>query len=64
MAHLHNTGYNCGGTLCLGIQQRTAKAAGPSLVDGGQLKVGGVSGPNVRQSTHWEIQRRLGDSAL
>ena len=28
------------------------------------LKWGGVSGPNVRQSTHWEIERRLGDSAL
>ena len=28
------------------------------------LKWGGASGPNVRQSTHWEIQRRLGCSAL
>ena len=57
-------GYNYGGTLSTDIQQRKAKAAGPSLVDGGQPKVEGVSGPNVRQCTHWEIQRRLGDSAL
>ena len=64
MAYLHNTGYNYGGTLSTDIQQRKAKAAGPSLVDGGQPKVEGVSGPNVRQCTHWEIQRRLGDSAL
>ena len=64
MAYLHNAGYNYGGNLSTGIQQRTAKAAGPALVDGGQLKVGGASGPNVRQSTHWEIQRRLGCSAL
>ena len=33
-------------------------------MDGGQFKVGGASGPYVRQSTHWEIQRRLGCSAL
>ena len=28
--------------LCSGIQQRTGKAAGPSLVDGSQLTVGGL----------------------
>ena len=59
-----NAGHNYGGNLSTGIQQRTAKAAGPAFVDGGQFKVGSASGPNVRQSTHWEIQRRLGCSAL
>ena len=39
--YLHNAGYNsCGGNLSTGIQQRTAKAAGPAFVDGGQFKVG------------------------
>ena len=40
MAYLHNAGYNYGGNLSTGIQQRTAKAAGPAFVDGGQFKVG------------------------
>ena len=40
MAYLHNTGYNYRGTLSTDIEQRKAKAAGPSLVDGGQPKVG------------------------
>ena len=40
MAYLHNAGYNYGGNLSTGIQQRTAKAAGPAFVDGGQLKWG------------------------
>ena len=64
MASLHNAGYSYGRNLSTGIQQRTAKTAGPAFVDGGQFKVGGASGPDVRQSTHREIQRRLGCSTL
>ena len=58
MAYLHNAGHNYGGNLSTGIQQRTAKAADPAFVDGGQFKVESASGPNVRQSTHWEIQKK------
>ena len=64
VAYLHNAEYSHGGNLSTGIQQRTAKAAGPAFVDGGQSKVGGASWPNVRQSTHWEIPRRFGCPAL
>ena len=64
VAYLHNAEYSHRGNLSTGIQQRTAKAAGPAFVDGGQSKVGGASWPNVRQSTHWEIQRRFRCSAL
>ena len=35
--------YSYGGNLSTGIQQGTAKAAGPAFVDGGQSKVGGAS---------------------
>ena len=43
MAYLHNAEYSHRGNLSTGIQQRTAKAAGPAFVDGGQSKVGGAS---------------------
>ena len=41
MAYLYNAGYSYGGNLNRGIQQRTAKAAGPAFVDGGEFKGGG-----------------------
>ena len=43
VAYLRNAEYSHGGNLSTGIQQRTAKAAGPAFVDGGQSKVGGAS---------------------
>ena len=52
------------GNLSTGIQQRAAKAAGPTSLEGGQVTVGGAAWPNVRQCTHREIQRRTRCSAL